>query len=122
MLPTQLLALRQVIDEIDAKLLELLARRFQATNEIGALKAKYNLTATDPSREIQQKQRFAALAAQNGLKESLVLGIFQEVIAEVVRNHKTIAEGASTKPEQLTSVHPDEQQRARGTEGAASLR
>jgi len=94
--PEQLVALRRVIDDIDADLVQLLARRFEATNEVGVLKARYGLPAADPAREQEQRERLSAMAADNGLSASVVLGVFREIVSEVVRNHERFA--ASARP------------------------
>lgn len=86
-----LLALRSEIDTIDAQIVELLARRFDITNQVGVLKARNKLNAIDPEREAQQAQHYVALAGEFGVKPALVQQLFRGIIDEVVSNHRAIA-------------------------------
>ena len=52
--PTELLEVREKIDAIDRKLLELLAERFALTHQVGLLKANLELEAADTVREAQK--------------------------------------------------------------------
>jgi monofunctional chorismate mutase len=60
--PDELLRLRDSIDNIDAALIYLLAERFKCTQQVGRLKARIGLPASDPGREAQQVARLRALA------------------------------------------------------------
>ncbi|MEI5617091.1 chorismate mutase, partial [Streptomyces brasiliscabiei] len=46
--------LRGSIDNIDAALIHMLAERFRATQQVGVLKARHGMPASDPAREEQQ--------------------------------------------------------------------
>ena len=91
---SDLTALRSRIDAIDARLIELLAERFRATDAVGRLKASAGLAAVDAAREAQQALRYRALAAQHALSSTLVDQVFRQVIDEVVRNHRALADAA----------------------------
>lgn len=84
----ELLSLRAEIDEIDAKIVELLDARFRVTAKVGKLKALHALAAVDPGREAAQEARFRELARQRGLNPDLVVQIFRGIIDEVVQNHR----------------------------------
>lgn len=86
-----LAALRIEIDKIDAHIVELLARRFDITNQVGVLKAQKKLSAIDPEREAWQAQRYAELANEFGVKPLVVQNLFRGIIDEVVINHRAIA-------------------------------
>jgi chorismate mutase len=87
----QLSTFRKTIDNIDAALIHLLAERFRCTDEVGLLKARYQLPAVDDAREQQQYQRLAALAQEAELDTAIVQRLMQLVIGEVVERHRQIA-------------------------------
>lgn len=88
MFPPELQSLRTEIDEIDGKIVDLLASRFRLTSRVGRLKALHALDAVDPQREAAQEARFRELAQRNDLNPDLVLRVFRSVIDEVVKNHR----------------------------------
>jgi chorismate mutase len=89
--PNELLEIRSHIDEIDAEIIALLARKFAETNKVGLLKASSGITPVDIQREEDQMHRYANLAENHGLSAALVQSIFRNVISEVVSNHMAIA-------------------------------
>lgn len=88
---SELAALRVEIDKIDAHIVELLAQRFDITNQVGVLKAQKKLSAIDPEREARQAQRYTELANEFGVKPAVVQNLFRGIIDEVVINHRAIA-------------------------------
>lgn len=90
--PEELLALRERIDAIDEEILRVLARRFEATREVGKLKARENLDCVDPVREREKLDRLTSQAADHGLGDDFVHELFQMIFREVVENHKTFRE------------------------------
>lgn len=86
----ELWAVRAEIDSLDERIIALLGLRFQATDQVGLLKASRRLQAVDPAREAGQALRHSELAARHGVKQALVLQLFRTVIDEVVRNHRRI--------------------------------
>lgn len=54
--------LRKSIDNIDAAMIHILAKRFRCRQRVGALRAGHNLPTADPAREEYQVQRLGALA------------------------------------------------------------
>lgn len=83
--------LRSLVDEIDAEIIGLLAKRFAATDKIGAFKARAGIAAVDPEREERQRVRYTNLASKYDLSETLIQTIFRVVISEVVANHTALA-------------------------------
>ena len=88
--PAELLAIRDRIDETDERLLDLLAERFELTHRVGLLKANQNLTSFDGNREAEKLSRLAVLSAQKNLNSELVLGLFRQIMQQVVRNHESL--------------------------------
>jgi len=91
-----LLRLRASIDNIDAALVYLLAERFRATQQVGLLKARHAMPASDPQREEQQVARLRALAEAAHLDPEFAEKWFNFVVAEVIRHH--VAAGAEASP------------------------
>lgn len=87
---TDLAALRTRIDDIDARIIALLGKRFEATKQIGLIKARLDVPAIDAEREVALRKRYADLATQHELDAQLVQTLFRIVIDEVVVNHKML--------------------------------
>jgi chorismate mutase len=86
----KLFQLRDEIDQIDEKLVILLARRFALTSEIGRIKKQHQLPASDPTREATQMARIASIAEQHNLDPSVAQKILRTIIDEVVSQHQQI--------------------------------
>lgn len=90
--PTTILhGLRGSIDNIDAALIFLLAERFRCTTQVGVLKAKHGMPASDPVREEQQIARLKRLAEDADLDPAFAEKWFNFVVAEVIRHHRSAA-------------------------------
>ncbi|MEV0620525.1 chorismate mutase [Nonomuraea sp. NPDC050404] len=87
----ELQRLRASIDNLDAALVHLLAERFKCTQEVGRLKAEYQLPPADPAREAAQIRRLRALAEESKLDPVFAERFLNFIIAEVVRHHEIIA-------------------------------
>jgi len=90
--PAELTALRQSIDNIDAALVHLLAERFKFTQEVGRLKAREGLPASDPGREKVQIARLRALAEESHLDPAIAEKFLNFIVAEVIHHHQKIAQ------------------------------
>ena len=88
---SQLATYRQTIDNLDAALVYILAERFRCTDEVGLLKAKYELSPVDQGREDRQYSRLRKLARDSKVDEGLIESLMKSVIKEVVRRHRQIA-------------------------------
>ena len=82
--------LRTQIDRLDNQLVELLARRFRLTDEIGRLKRGLGLPAIDEEREQQQRTKIQQSARQHGLSEEIALKVLRAIIDAVVINHRNV--------------------------------
>ena len=90
-LPEELLGLRDSIDNIDAALIHLLAERFKCTQQVGRLKARLGMPASDPSREAQQVARLRALAEGAKLDPEFAEKFLTFVVKEVIQHHQALA-------------------------------
>ena len=71
--------IRERIDELDAKLLELLSERAKCVMKIGEIKQKEKVDVLVPQRETELLERLISL--NNGpMTNKMVLHIFQEII------------------------------------------
>jgi len=77
--------LRAEIDEIDADIIRMLARRFQAVQRIGYLKKKFNLQVEDNERENFLHKRLEELAIQHNLDFSFLDRLWKEILKESYR-------------------------------------
>mgnify|MGYP006087024567 CR=1 FL=1 len=84
--------LRDSIDKIDSHIFELIAQRFEVTDEVGVYKAMHQLPAKDASRELKQFERISALALQFDLDPQMAKDFLAVIIEKVVENHVKIAE------------------------------
>ena len=91
MIPDELLTLRSSIDNIDAALIHLLAERFKCTQQVGRLKARLGLPASDPAREAEQVARLRALAEGAHLDPEFAEKFLAFVVHEVIRHHESRA-------------------------------
>jgi chorismate mutase len=86
----QLLDLRASIDNLDAAIVHLLAERFKCTQQVGRLKAKHGLPATDPQREAAQISRLRSMAEEARLDPAFAETFITFIIDEVVRHHRKL--------------------------------
>lgn len=89
-LPPELLQARARIDEIDNKLIKLLADRFSQTLLVGRIKASQELQSFDPDREAQKIQKLRQMSEEMGISPELVANLFTQIMQEVVQNHQRL--------------------------------
>lgn len=87
---SELLRLRDSIDNIDAALVHLLAERFKCTQAVGRFKAEHGLPPADPGREAQQVTRLRALAKEAKLDPDFAEKFLAFIVQEVIRHHEAI--------------------------------
>jgi chorismate mutase len=89
-IPAELLSVREKIDAIDERLLDLLAERFQLTHQVGLLKANQQLSALDATREAEKLARLADLSSDRDLNPELIQELFRRIMQQVVQNHERL--------------------------------
>ena len=89
-IPAELLSVREKIDAIDERLLDLLAERFRLTHQVGLLKANQQLSALDATREAEKLARLADLSSDRDLNPELIQELFRRIMQQVVQNHERL--------------------------------
>jgi chorismate mutase len=84
---------RRELDELDTSLVNILARRFEVTHQVGLYKRDHNLPARDTEREEQQMERIAAKAEAAGLEPDVAQRVLRVIIDEVVDRHQLLQDG-----------------------------
>ena len=79
---------RASIDRLDAILVYTLAERFAHTQAVGKLKAKHDLSPSDPAREANQIARLETLSAEADLDPEFAKKFLNFIIQEVIQHHK----------------------------------
>jgi chorismate mutase len=80
--PNELAQARQIIDEVDAELVRLLAKRSRAVVGVTRYKEEHGLAVTDAGREERMLARIAKLAEAEGLDPQIARAVLRTVIAE----------------------------------------
>ena len=86
---------RDRIDELDEKLIRLLAERFDITKSVGTLKAEHGMPAADLEREAEQIERLHEIAKEVGMDPEFSVKVFRLIVDEVIRHHQRTAEESS---------------------------
>lgn len=82
---TQLEYLRQLMDSVDAEIIELLARRMELSRSMGLIKKECNMTAHIPDRWRDIVSSRSALAAGQQLSPEYILSIYEKIHDESIR-------------------------------------
>lgn len=80
--------LRGRLDELDAELIRLLARRASVVEEIWAWKQANGVERIDPLREATLRSRLLAQADSQGLSREAIAAILDRIVGVSLRQHK----------------------------------
>lgn len=78
--PTELRDLRDRIDDLDRRILDLMAERFGFAKATLTVKLRHGLQTFDTQREAEVVRRAAGLARERGIEPELVREIFWRLI------------------------------------------
>jgi chorismate mutase/prephenate dehydratase len=73
--------LRRRVDDVDARMVRLIAERLKLSGEIGTEKGKVGKSITDKSREADVIQHIRKLATEDGVDASAVESVYRRIIA-----------------------------------------
>lgn len=85
--------LRTKIDEADTKLLEILGKRMQIADEIGALKKEKNVAILQNKRWNEILDKMIAEGSSKGLTEDFILKIFKAIHQESITHQERVING-----------------------------
>lgn len=85
-----LAALRAQIDDVDAEVMELLARRLELVSQVGEVKGRHGLPIYDPERERAMIARKREHAAERGLSPDLVEDVLRRCMREAYTHEKNM--------------------------------
>lgn len=80
--PDELTRLRAVIDDVDDRLLSLLAERAAAVRELWAWKATSAVAQKDPQREAELRERLLRKADSLGLDRAAVERVLASIVGQ----------------------------------------
>lgn len=86
----QLKALRTQIDEIDGKLIDVLGKRMQIADKIGALKKEKNVAVLQNQRWTEVLAKMISEGEEKGLSEEFILKLFKAVHQESISHQEKI--------------------------------
>ena len=82
--------LRTIIDQIDSEIIQLLSKRFDATEKVGIYKAKNNLMAQDTTRESEKFEKIIKLSEETNLNPDYSVEIFRCIMDVAISRHREI--------------------------------
>lgn len=71
---------RQKIDALDRQIVDLLTKRYEIIREVGHLKHRENLPSVIQERVDEVRENAARYAAENGLDEAFIRGLYAQLI------------------------------------------
>ena len=97
--PTSLADARTRIDEIDRRIVELLAERYAVVDDLCAMKAENGDTVKDEDREQELLDHVAAIAEKHDLSPTLARRLYDEILSHSVqRQRRKRGEAAPASP------------------------
>ncbi len=86
----QLEYFRQLMDNLDAEIIDLIAKRLDLSNKIGEIKKDCNMTVYQPNRWREIVETITGRADQQGLSADFIVSIYEKIHHESVRRQLNI--------------------------------
>ncbi|WP_263840569.1 chorismate mutase [Salinibacter sp.] len=119
--PTTVPEARARIDEINERVVELLAERQAIVDALCELKADADRTVRDPEREAELLAHVRAVADEAGLPPTLAETLFEEILAHSVERQRRQRDGAmGPSAEEPSAEEPSAEKPADKATGAVS--
>jgi chorismate mutase-like protein len=90
----KLAELRSILDQLDARLLEVLAKRFEVCRDVATYKAEAHIPMMQPARAAEVKRRAIENGQARGLDGTFMAALYDLVIAEACRIEDEILRAA----------------------------
>lgn len=84
----ELRGLRQQIDKIDSKIVDLLAKRLQLVDKIGEIKLRETAPIKQSEREEEVLKKISSASKKKGLDDQMTQSIFKNIIKHSRRRQK----------------------------------
>ncbi len=94
----QLEYLRQLMDSLDAEIIDLLAKRMELSEQMGDVKRASNMTAFQPARWREIVETRAARAEKHSLSKEFIIELYEKIHHESIRVQLSILEGKTLNP------------------------
>ncbi len=91
----ELKPLRDKIDALDDKIIDLLAERMDIVREVGRIKAQQKLDLIQSDRVVEVRERNAQRAANKGVNPELIRTIYTSIIDEAHQMEQIIISSRS---------------------------
>jgi chorismate mutase len=91
----QLEYLRQLMDNLDAEIIDLLAKRMELSEKMGDVKRTWNMTAFQPSRWREIVETLSERAQQQHLSKDFIVDLYEKIHHESIRKQLNILEKGS---------------------------
>jgi chorismate mutase len=104
----QLEYLRQLMDSMDAEIVDLLARRMELSAQIGAVKKDCNMTVYQPVRWREIVDTRGSRAGQQGLTPEFVVELYEKIHHESIRIQLALMAAAPETPTTATGPAIDQ--------------
>ncbi|MFB6097942.1 MAG: chorismate mutase, partial [Salinibacter sp.] len=98
---------RTRIDEINRRVVELLAERQAIVDELCEIKAEAGRSVRDPEREAELLAHVRTVAADAGLPPDLAETLFEEILAHSVEHQRRRRDEDSSGTPEAASTDPD---------------
>lgn len=93
----QLEYLRQLMDTLDAEIIDLLAKRMELSEKMGEVKKECNMTAFQPARWREIVETRGERAQSHLLTKEFIVALYEMIHHESIRKQLEILEGADKK-------------------------
>ncbi len=77
--------LRQLMDAVDAEIIDLIARRMELSEKVGEVKKSANMTAYQPARWREIVESTTARCTVNGLDKDFIVDLYEKIHHESIR-------------------------------------
>ncbi len=93
----QLEYLRQLIDNLDAEIIDLVAKRMELSEQMGEVKKASNMTAFQPGRWRDMVEAISQRAEAHLLPKEFIVELYEKIHHESIRKQLAILEGKDKK-------------------------